>query len=164
MGVEGRRLRGLLPNLGIAATDAGISRLAAGRSPRAASARGRRHVARARRELAEYLAGRRTVITVPVDLSGLPRFRRRVLEVARRIPFGEVRRYAWLARRIGRPRAARAVGTALARNPVPLLVPCHRVLRSDGSVSGYLFGVRVKEALLGFEQRTLKGRRRRCPE
>jgi O-6-methylguanine DNA methyltransferase len=64
------------------------------------------------------------------------------------VPAGEVRTYTWIAREIGRPAAVRAVGSALGRNPVPLLIPCHRVVRSDGTVSDYIFGAPVKRALL----------------
>jgi O-6-methylguanine DNA methyltransferase len=111
----------------------------------------RRIEARGRREMAEYLAGRRTFFTVPVDLSALPPFQRDVLRETARIPFGETRTYAWIARKIGRPRAVRAVGTALGRNPVPVIVPCHRVLRTDGGFGGYAFGVPFKKDLLKLE-------------
>ncbi len=86
-----------------------------------------------------------------LDLRGLSDFQRDVLLAARAIPRGEVRPYAWIAQRIGRPRAVRAVGTALGGNPVPLLVPCHRVTRSDGAVGEYVFGPEVKERLLTAE-------------
>ncbi|MFG1709119.1 methylated-DNA--[protein]-cysteine S-methyltransferase [Nonomuraea sp. M3C6] len=85
---------------------------------------------------------------VRLDLRGLSEFQRDVLNAARTIPRGEVRPYAWIAARIGRPKAVRAVGTALARNPVPLLIPCHRVTRSDGVVGDYVFGSAAKERLL----------------
>jgi O-6-methylguanine DNA methyltransferase len=85
------------------------------------------------------------------DLSGLSAFERAVLMKALEIPPGEVRAYGWVAAEIGRPRAVRAVGTALGRNPVPVLIPCHRVVRSDGSVGNYGFGVALKRALLGAE-------------
>ena len=114
----------------------------------------RRHADRARQELYEYLAGERAFFTVPIDLTGLPGFQRGVLETALEIPFGEVRPYAWIARRVRNPRAVRAVGTALGRNPVPLLVPCHRVLRSDGGMGGYRFGLRMKGLRLDLERRT----------
>ncbi|HEY7530003.1 MAG TPA: methylated-DNA--[protein]-cysteine S-methyltransferase [Gemmatimonadota bacterium] len=84
----------------------------------------------------------------PVDLSSLPRFVRDVLGALSRIPLGEVRPYAWLAREAGRPAAVRAVGNALARNPVPLLVPCHRVVPMSGGVGNYAFGSRVKRSVL----------------
>jgi O-6-methylguanine DNA methyltransferase len=86
-----------------------------------------------------------------LDLRGLSDFQRDVLLAARAIPRGEVRPYAWIAERIGRPRAVRAVGTALGGNPVPLLIPCHRVTRSDGGVGEYVFGPAAKERLLAAE-------------
>jgi O-6-methylguanine DNA methyltransferase len=86
-----------------------------------------------------------------LDLTDLSTFDRAVLAATRRIPTGQTRPYAWVAREAGRPGASRAVGTALARNPVPLLVPCHRVVRADGAVGDYLFGTRPKERLLRAE-------------
>jgi O-6-methylguanine DNA methyltransferase len=150
----GREVRGLLDGIEIAATDRGVSLVRAERLAPPPTAKARRLVERARVELGEYLEGKRTFFTVPVDLSGAPAFQRRVLEVARSIPFGEVRAYAWIAARIRAPRAVRAVGTALGRNPVPLIVPCHRVLRSDGGMGGYLFGTPVKDRLLALERST----------
>jgi O-6-methylguanine DNA methyltransferase len=87
-----------------------------------------------------------------VDLRGCNAFQRDVLEAARRIPEGAVRPYRWIAEAIGRPGAVRAVGTALARNPVPLVVPCHRVVRSDGAAGEYAFGAHAKVELLEHEQ------------
>jgi O-6-methylguanine DNA methyltransferase len=85
------------------------------------------------------------------DLRGLSEFERAVLEATRRIPAGEVRPYSWVAREIGRPGAVRAVGSALGRNPVPLLIPCHRVVRSDGRIGDYAFGSEAKRAVLAEE-------------
>ncbi len=86
------------------------------------------------------------------DLRGLTEFERAVLLKALEIPRGEVRPYAWIAREIGRPRAVRAVGTALAENPVPLLIPCHRVVRSDGHLGQYsLGGPEAKRTILAAE-------------
>ena len=82
------------------------------------------------------------------DLRGRSEFERAVLAKALEIPRGQVRPYIWIAVEIGRPRAVRAVGTALGRNPVPLLIPCHRVVRSDGRVGNYAFGSEAKRALL----------------
>ncbi|HEU4403088.1 MAG TPA: methylated-DNA--[protein]-cysteine S-methyltransferase [Candidatus Polarisedimenticolia bacterium] len=131
----------------------GIGPAPEGRAGRA-GASADRLAAQARRELREYLNGERSFFSVPVDLSALPEFQRRVLEETMRIPFGEARSYTWIARRIGRPRAVRAVGTALGRNPVPFIVPCHRVLRSDGSLGGYAFGLGMKRRLLELERAT----------
>lgn len=85
----------------------------------------------------DYFAGQPVKFNAPLDLSDLPPFRRRVLEACQQIPYGQRRTYGDLARQIGRPRAARAVGQALGRNPIPLLVPCHRVVQSDGGLGGF---------------------------
>jgi O-6-methylguanine DNA methyltransferase len=83
-----------------------------------------------------------------LDLRGLSAFESDVLHAAMTIPAGETRPYSWVAREIGRPRAVRAVGTALGHNPVPLLIPCHRVIRADGAIGQYVFGAPAKEVLL----------------
>ena len=89
---------------------------------------------------------------VPFDLGGLSAFERSVLDKAQEIPRGEVRPYSWVAGEIGRPQAARAVGSALGRNPIPLLIPCHRVVRSDGSPGEYSGGgPEVKLRVLSYE-------------
>jgi O-6-methylguanine DNA methyltransferase len=146
----------LARRLAIRASARGLTAIGLGRRDEAPDRAARRLVERAREELLEYLGGRRTFFSVPADLSALPEFQRRVLETAQRIPFGEARPYGWVAERTGSPGAARAVGTALARNPVPLVVPCHRVLRSDGSLGGYSLGPgpELKRALLDLERST----------
>jgi O-6-methylguanine DNA methyltransferase len=96
------------------------------------------------------LQGRPT--PVRLDLRGLTDFERDVLTATSRIPAGQTRPYGWVAREAGRPRAVRAVGSVLARNPVPLLVPCHRVVRADGLLGDYMFGSAHKEQLLRAEQ------------
>ncbi len=101
--------------------------------------------------LVRYLAGERVKFNDSVDLSALTGFRRAVLEAARAIPYGEVRSYGWLAQRVGRPRAARAVGQALARNPVPIVLPCHRVVGGDGGLTGFSGGLEMKRRLLQIE-------------
>lgn len=93
---------------------------------------------------------------VAVDLRGRSEFEVDVLTAARRIPAGEVRSYGWVAAAIGRPAAVRAVGSALGRNPVPVLVPCHRVVRSDGGIGDYVFGPDYKSALLAREGVTVE--------
>jgi methylated-DNA-[protein]-cysteine S-methyltransferase len=117
-----------------------------GRAPRLEQAPDAELLGRLRRHLAGV---RRSGLKI--DLRGLTAFERAVLEKAREIPRGEVRPYGWVAREIGRPRAVRAVGSALAKNPVPLLIPCHRVVRNDGSVGQYVFGSAIKRALLTSE-------------
>jgi len=149
-----RQTTRLLDSLSIQTTPRGVSLIRAERMERPASAAGRRLVEQAREELSEYFQGKRAFFSVPVDLSATPDFQQKVLAAARRIPFGEVRPYAWVAQRIGHPRAVRAVGTALGRNPVPIIVPCHRVLQTGGGLGGYLFGTDVKNRLLSLERTT----------
>ena len=117
--------------------------------------------ARLVRDLAE---GRPADLAALIDWDGLSAngrsvtgFRRDVMEEALRIPAGETRSYGWLAERVGRPRAARAVGRVMATNPLPIVVPCHRVIGSDGSLRGYGAGLHVKEALLRAEGRGVRG-------
>ncbi len=147
-------LEKLADRFGIEATERGVARLYPGRGDHGASARARAHAERARQELREYLAGRRTFFTVAVDLGGIGDFQARVLAEARRIQFGEVDSYSALARRVGHPRAARAVGNALGANPVPVIVPCHRIVRGDGTWGHYAFGGAMKTQLLRLERTT----------
>jgi methylated-DNA-[protein]-cysteine S-methyltransferase len=104
-----------------------------------------------RRELDEYFEGRRTAFDVPVDIKTLPGFQQLVLGELARVPYGEVTTYGGLAARIGKPKAARAVGGALHRNPVPIVLPCHRVIGASGNLVGYGGGLQRKEALLRLE-------------
>jgi O-6-methylguanine DNA methyltransferase len=96
--------------------------------------------------VAAALAGEK--VEVPVDLSGTTPFGRRVLGVVKGIPRGEIRPYAWVAREAGSPKASRAVGMVMANNPVPLIVPCHRVVKNDGTTGQYAFGAEEKVGLL----------------
>ncbi len=85
-----------------------------------------------------YLNGERAALPIgPLDLTACSPFQQQVLRLEYTIPYGEVRTYQWLADRLGKPRAARAVGNALARNPFPLVIPCHRCIRSDGTLGGF---------------------------
>jgi methylated-DNA-[protein]-cysteine S-methyltransferase len=108
-------------------------------------------VAEARRELDEFFAGRRTAFELRLDLAHLPAFQRLVLDELARVPYGATATYGGLAQRIGRPGAARAVGGALNRNPLPIVLPCHRVLGADGNLVGYAGGLDRKRALLALE-------------
>ncbi|MEE8595900.1 MAG: methylated-DNA--[protein]-cysteine S-methyltransferase, partial [Gemmatimonadota bacterium] len=106
------------------------------------------------REVTEYFRGERTEFDMDVDLGVLGEFERGVLEeLTEAIRFGQVIPYSELAKRIGKPKAARAVGTAVGANPVPIVVPCHRVVRLDGSLGGYGGGIEYKERLLEIEGR-----------
>ncbi|MEJ2140127.1 MAG: methylated-DNA--[protein]-cysteine S-methyltransferase [Woeseiaceae bacterium] len=104
----------------------------------------------ARRQLTEYFAGSRKQFDLPLSLSGTE-FQLLVLEELRRIPYGETVSYGDIAERIGRPAAVRAVGAANGRNPLPIIVPCHRVIGSGGDLTGFGGGLDAKEALLRLE-------------
>jgi methylated-DNA-[protein]-cysteine S-methyltransferase len=104
----------------------------------------------AERQLEEYFAGQRTRFTLPLDLSGTP-FQQQVWRALLTIPFGETRSYAQIARQIGKPGAARAVGAASGRNPVSIVAPCHRVVGSTGALTGFGGGLDVKARLLALE-------------
>lgn len=144
----------------IAATPAGIVRLAfdnedrdtvldelaARVSPRVLEAPAR--LDRARRELDDYFGGRRTRFELPLDWQLTSGFRRAVLDATARIPYGQTATYRSVATAAGSSGAVRSAGTALATNPIPIIVPCHRVLRSDGGLGGYRGGVDRKTVLL----------------
>jgi methylated-DNA-[protein]-cysteine S-methyltransferase len=129
--------------------DAVLAKLADAVSPRVLRAPARLDAVA--RQLDEYFAKRRTVFEVPVDLRLAEGFRRRVLEHLRDISYGHRESYATVATAIGHPRAVRAVGTACARNPLPVVIPCHRVVRSDGSTGQYAGGPLAKSRLLDLE-------------
>ncbi len=102
-------------------------------------------------QIAAYLAGKRRDVDVPIDLSGGSAFQRLVWRVIQRIPYGGVRSYKWVAVQVGGAQYARAVGLALGANPVPLVIPCHRVVASDRSLGGFTGGVHLKRRLLALE-------------
>ncbi len=147
----------------LAATDQGLVRVAFGSedresvlsmlaeriSPRVLNAPGRLDAAA--REIDEYFEGRRNSFDVPLDFRLAQGFRRAVLTHLLEIPYGYTASYASVAARSGKPKAARAVGSACATNPIPVVVPCHRVVRSDGTLGGYGGGPQVKEILLDLE-------------
>ena len=107
------------------------------------------------RQLDQYFAGRLHRFDVPVDLRLRHGFRRRVLESLREVPYGRTVSYRTLAGEIGNPAATRAVGTACATNPLPVVIPCHRVVRADGALGGYLGGPAAKALLLDLEGRSV---------
>ena len=129
--------------------DAILDRLAARVSPRILEAPGR--LDPVRRELGEYFEGRRARFELPIDWSLVGGFGRRVLEVTAAIPFGATSTYAQVATSAGSPRGSRAAGNALGANPLPIVVPCHRVLRTGGGLGGYTGGLDRKETLLRIE-------------
>ena len=104
-------------------------------------------------QLREYFAGCRKAFDLPLDLTSGTDFQREVWRACIKVPYGQTRAYSWIAERIGRLNAARAVGGALGANPVPIIVPCHRILRADGSLGGYSGGLEIKPLLLKLESR-----------
>jgi O-6-methylguanine DNA methyltransferase len=105
----------------------------------------------AKQQMVEYLDGKRREFSLPVDLSQGTAFQRRVWRAILRIPYGRVRSYQWVAEKVGGKQYARAVGMALGANPVPIVVPCHRIISHDGSVGGFGCGLPMKRRLLKLE-------------
>ena len=146
----------------VAATDRGLARISFSAEPelhleQLARAYGPRVLRSARsvdsfhRQLDEYFDGRRNDFAVELDLRGTAPFARHVLEELAHVPYGHTTTYGTLANRVGAPRAARAVGTVMNRNPIPIVLPCHRVVGANGSLTGYGGGLHVKEQLLRLE-------------
>jgi O-6-methylguanine DNA methyltransferase len=105
----------------------------------------------AQRQVMRYLAGKSRSLDFPIDLSAGTPFQRRVWRAALRIPYGRARSYRWIASKVGGKRYSRAVGNALGANPLPLIVPCHRVVAHDASLGGFSGGLPVKRKLLALE-------------
>jgi len=103
------------------------------------------------RQLQQYAAGKSVHWTVPVDLSTGTTFQQSVWRALRTIPRGETRSYGWVAQQIGKPRSSRAVGAACGANPIPVVVPCHRVIAGDGAIGGFGGGLPMKRRLLQIE-------------
>lgn len=103
------------------------------------------------RELRSYARGSLKVFSVPVDMSGVPAFTKRVLYAARQVRYGKTASYGQIASAVGNGRACRAVGGALGRNPVPVIIPCHRIIRADGTIGGFRSGEAIKRRLLARE-------------
>jgi len=103
------------------------------------------------KKLRDYLAGKQVAFDEILDLVAATNFQRQVWLAAREIPYGETRSYAWVATRLGNPKACRAVGQALGKNPLPIVIPCHRVLSSGGTLGGFSGGIDTKRRLLALE-------------
>ena len=151
--------------ISVAASDSAIVRVAAGLSEeelraelaartRVKSMRPAAHplLREALEQLEEYFEGKRREFDLPLQLSGTP-FQMRVWRALQAIPYGETRSYGEVARMVGCPKAARAVGAANGANPLAIVVPCHRVIQSDGRLGGYGGGLRLKQFLLDLERR-----------
>lgn len=151
-----------LGELVVAVTERGLLRISYDADP----ARTLEHVARtvgrsvlraptvvdgARRELDEYFSGRRHAFDLAIDLRGATPFTARVLDELARVPYGHTSTYGELAARVGRPRSARAVGMVMHRNPIPIVLPCHRIVGASGELVGYAGGLERKVELLRLE-------------
>ena len=108
----------------------------------------------AKKEFEEYFIARRTEFTVKTSFVEGTEFEREVWEALKGVPYGETRTYKWIAEKIGKPHAFRAVGNALGKNPIPVIFPCHRIIESDGSIGGYSSGIDIKRRLLEIEYYT----------
>ncbi len=145
--------------LQVAASELGVCGVWIGRAPRECAAESDNAFLRAAvRQLREYFDGARREFDLPLDLRGTP-FQLQVWNALTKIPHGETRTYAQIASQIGRPKATRAVGSANGKNPVPIIVPCHRVIATGGGLGGYSAGLDFKRRLLALE----KGDRRIFP-
>jgi O-6-methylguanine DNA methyltransferase len=102
----------------------------------------------ARRQLLDYLAGKRDTFDLPLDLSRGTSFQRQVWRTLQRVPYGKLRSYQWIAVRVGGRRYARAVGNAVGANPLPIVIPCHRIVAHDASLGGFSGGLPMKRKLL----------------
>jgi methylated-DNA-[protein]-cysteine S-methyltransferase len=130
-----------------------------GRAPvRAEPAHRSAHLEKAAEQLHDYFSGRRTRFELALDLSSGTPFQQAVWEQLLSIPYGETVSYSQIAARLGRSHRVRAVGAAVGRTPVPIIVPCHRVIGSDGSLTGYLGGLHRKQSLLDLEAAVSQGR------
>jgi len=139
--------------LQVAASELGVCGVWIGRAPRECAAEsGNAFLRAAERQLREYFDGARREFDLPLDLRGTP-FQLQVWRALTQIPYGETRTYAQIASQIGHPKATRAVGSANGRNPVPIIVPCHRVIATGGGLGGYSAGLDFKRRLLALESR-----------
>jgi methylated-DNA-[protein]-cysteine S-methyltransferase len=155
-GVRFARVASPVGTLTLVASDAGLRAvLFAGAAPPDSAVEGRDRVLdAAAAELGEWFAGERTAFDLPLDLGVATDFQRRAWLALAEIPYGTTRSYGEQARRLGAPRAARAVGAANGRNPLPIVLPCHRLVGADGALTGFGGGLAVKRALLDHEAAT----------
>jgi methylated-DNA-[protein]-cysteine S-methyltransferase len=150
--------------MGVAETAKGIAMIVLPKASRAAvksdlragrdeprEAAGSAGLRAARKQLNEYLAGTRTAFDLPLDFSQGTAFQRRVWRTLQRVPYGALRPYQWVADLVGGRRYARAVGNAVGANPLPIVIPCHRIIARDGSLGGFSGGLPTKRKLLALE-------------
>jgi O-6-methylguanine DNA methyltransferase len=136
-----------LPKGSKRAIESGLRKLSREPFERGGSAR----LEAARRQLLDYLAGKRDTFDLPLDLSRGTSFQRHVWRMLQRVPYGRLRSYQWVAVRVGGRRYARAVGNAVGANPLPIVIPCHRIVAHDASLGGFSCGLPMKRKLLTLE-------------
>lgn len=137
--------------ISVLATDRAVKAVVFGKPPANAMHRHTKPADAAVKELLEYFGGRRRSFDVTIDPGGTP-FQKSVWKALLTIPYGETQSYKQIAEAVGNPKATRAVGMANNRNPIPIIIPCHRVIGADGSLVGYSAGLGIKEALLKLEK------------
>lgn len=148
-----------LTDLTLLASENGLASVRFGRLDLGVSRTGSDILASAADQLSRYLDGEQLRWSVPTDLEGTTDFQRVVWSMLQEIPYGETRSYGWLASQLGNPNKARAVGQALGSNPIPIVIPCHRVTAADGSLGGFSAGLSNKSLLLNLESAQRKGMR-----
>lgn len=137
--------------LEIVCTDTGISAINFVEAPKQESKNPPAALRDCISQLDEYFSGARRKFDLPLDISKGTTFYREVWRLVQAIPYGRTRTYSMIAESLGRPHASRAVGQANGRNPIPIVIPCHRVIGKDGTLTGYAYGLDIKEALLAIE-------------
>jgi O-6-methylguanine DNA methyltransferase len=122
------------------------------RKPTAGNITPPKHVKVFEKELIKYFSGKKKKFSSQADVQGYTAYQKKVWAAAKNIPYGETRSYSWIARKTGKPGSARAAGNALGKNPCPVIIPCHRVIKSDGTMGGFSVGRGWKSKLLSLER------------
>lgn len=144
-------LRTCVGNIGIETNQKGISKIILGIKKSSTNTTPDVYIKKIIPLLKNYFQGKKVEFNLSYDISYLPIFTQRVLKETKKIPYGSIITYSELAQKIGKPKAYRAIGQALARNPLPIIIPCHRVTRKDGSLAGFSAGLKWKRILLKLE-------------
>jgi methylated-DNA-[protein]-cysteine S-methyltransferase len=137
----------------VVSTDKGVASVHFGKSVPSGIKADESGASEAVKQLSEYFAGKRTRFELPLDIEGTP-FQKSVWKALLQIPYGETRSYGDIAKALGKPAAARAVGMANHNNPIAIVIPCHRVIGQNGSLTGYAGGLHLKEKLLSIERKS----------
>jgi len=142
-----------LATLTIIGSNKGLFGVRFGKLPLVGLARDASPIQTAVQQILCYLDGKPITQHIQIDLASATPFQKEVWKITQTIPFGETRSYAWVASQLGNPKKARAIGQAMSANPIPIVIPCHRVIASDGSLGGFSAGLKWKQILLDHESR-----------